>query len=81
MNSSDWWAKENECRDSDGKRDKSSAKLGEAGPLERGMFPVLERRADRDGVRERATTEGLREEVVELGRVGLREGGCCWRIR
>jgi hypothetical protein len=31
--------------------------------------------------RERATTEGLREEALEPGRVGFREGGCCCRIR
>jgi hypothetical protein len=28
-----------------------------------------------------ATTEGLREDAFELGRVGAREGGCCCRIR
>jgi hypothetical protein len=81
MNSSDWWANENEWSDSDGKRDRSSEKLGDAGPLERGIVPMLDRAADRDGVRERATMEGLREEAAEPGRVGLREGGCCCRMR
>lgn len=28
-----------------------------------------------------ATTEGLREDAFELGRVGAREGGCCCRMR
>jgi hypothetical protein len=31
--------------------------------------------------RESATTDGLRDEAVELGIVGAREGGCCWRMR
>jgi hypothetical protein len=30
--------------------------------------------------RDKATTDGLREEAVELGIVGARDGGCC-RIR
>jgi hypothetical protein len=34
MNSSDWWANENECSDSDGNRLRSSVKfrVGEEGP-------------------------------------------------
>lgn len=82
MNSSDWWAKEKEWSDSEGNRDRSSEKLGDAGPPVRVMPPMLlERMADKEGERERATTEGLREEAVDPATVGLREGGCCWRMR
>jgi hypothetical protein len=81
IRSSDWWANEKEWSDSEGKRDRSSEKLGDAGPLDKGMVPVCERTAVREGVRERATTEGLREEAFELGMVGFRDGGCCCRIR
>lgn len=82
MKSSDWWANEKECRDSDGNRERSSVKfsVGEDGP------EVMARDADRVGgsVRviepDRGPTEGLREEDPEEGNVGARGGGCC-RIR
>ena len=81
IKSSDWWAKEKEWRDSEGKRDRSSEKLGDPGPLERGIVPVWESTAVKEGVRERATTDGLREDALEPGRVGFRDGGCCCRMR
>ena len=37
-NSSDWCAKEKECKDSEGKRERSSVKAGEDGPDEIGMI-------------------------------------------
>ena len=40
MNSSDWWAKEKECKDSEGNLDRSSVKAGEAGPGEVGIWWV-----------------------------------------
>ena len=82
MKSSDWWAKENECRDSEGNRLRSSVKLsvGEEGP----------ELMAKEGVRGfgsasvieavRGPTDGLREEDPEEGNVGARGGGCC-RIR
>jgi hypothetical protein len=82
MNSSDWWANEKECSDSDGKRLRSSVKfrVGEEGP--EGMA--------KDAVRafgnvrliepDRGPTEGFREEDSEEGMVGTLRGGCC-RIR
>lgn len=78
--SSDWWAKEKECRDSVGKRERSSEKLGEAGPEREESGAGVARVALIEVERERVTTEGLREEALEFGMVGLREGGCC-RIR
>lgn len=64
-----------------GKRERSSEKLGEAGPAEKedsgaGAARVALIEVDR----ERVTTEGLREDALEFGMVGLREGGC-WRMR
>ncbi len=76
--SSAWWAKEKECSDSVGKRERSSEKLGDAGPAEKeesGAGAVT--LALNDVERERVTTEGLRDEALEFGMVGLREGGCC----
>lgn len=82
MKSSDWWAKENECRDSEGNRLRSSVKfsVGEEGP----------ELMAKEGVRGfgsasvieavRGPTDGLREEDPEEGNVGARGGGCC-RIR
>ena len=37
MWSSDWWANEKECSDSDGKRERSSVKAGELGPADSGI--------------------------------------------
>lgn len=54
MNSSDWWAKEKEWRDSLGNRSKSSMKAGDDGPEARGCNMVIEvdRERLRDGLRE-----------------------------
>lgn len=59
---------------------RSSEKLGDAGPPGERGGGGGDSAADSDVVLERATTEGLREVVVELGIVGARDGGCC-RIR
>lgn len=83
MNSSDWWAKENECKDSDGNRLRSSVKFrfGEDGPE---VMTVPDGAREFDNVRVRepdlGPTEALREEDSEEGTVGARKGGCC-RIR
>lgn len=74
MKSSDWWAKEKECKDSEGNRERSSEKLGEAGPLD-STLEVLDSMAVNEGVRERATTEGLRDGAAEPQMVGFRDGG------
>ena len=42
---------------------------------------MWESTAVKEGVRERVTTDGLREDALEPGRVGFRLGGCCCRIR
>ena len=74
--SSDWCAKENECKDSEGNRDKSSVKLGEAGPGDIDFrWPGGGLITESDVDRERPT-DGLREEAAEDGRVGVRCGGC-----
>lgn len=79
MKSSDWWANEKECSDSEGYRVRSSVKfrVGEEGPE---VFA-------KDGVRgvgrvrvmepERGPRDGLREDEPEEGKVGARGGGCC----
>ena len=82
IHSSDWWAKENECRDSDGNRLRSSVKLrdGEEGPEETavegtrelGKLSVIEP--------DRGPMDAFAEEDSEEGIVGVRMGGCC-RIR
>jgi len=70
MNSSDWWANENECKDSEGNRLRSSVKfrVGEAGPdaiiIDDDRVSVIEP--------ERGPTEVLREEVSDGGAVGPR---------
>lgn len=46
-----------------------------------GRVPELASIVLMDVERERATTEGLREEALEPGKVEFREGGCCCRIR
>jgi hypothetical protein len=59
--SSDWWANENECSDSEGKRDRSSEKLGDDGPAGSGMAFALESINVMDVERERPT-DGLLED-------------------
>lgn len=77
MNSSDWWAKEKECRDSDGKRVRSSPKSGDEGPdiavvirRSEGILKVIEL--------DRGPTEWSREIASDAGMIGVR--GCCCRI-
>lgn len=82
MKSSDWWAKEKECRDSEGKRVRSSVKfsVGEEGPecmAREGVRGVGRARVIEPDL---GPTEGLREDDPEEGNVGARGGGCC-RIR
>lgn len=77
MSSSDWLAKEKECSDSEGKRERSSVKVGEAGPgNSEALLPcgcgsirvIMEAERGR-------LTDGLREEGFEAdGRVGARTG-------
>ena len=83
--SSDWWANEKECRDSDGNRLRSSVKfsVGEEGPE---VMPMEELRVfgriivmELDMELERGPIEALREEAPDEGTVGTREGRC-WRI-
>ena len=72
--SSDWCAKEKECRDSEGKRVRSSlkTKTGEGGPESN----VTE------GAREAWFEEGIErfneeDRLYSLGEVDLRDGGFC----
>lgn len=73
--SSDWWAKEKECNDSEGKRERSSEKLGDDGWELNGMpggfasSVVIDVDLDRP-----------MEELLEGAAEGAREDGCC-RIR
>lgn len=78
MKSSDWWAKEKECSDSDGKRDRSSVKLGEAGPGDNGVCWPDGNIIDME-VGLARLVEGLRDDAAEFGRVGARIGWF-WRI-
>lgn len=82
MNSSDWWAKENECKDSEGNRLRSSVKLsvGEDGPEAIAIDAEREFGKDRVIDPDRGPTEGFLEDDSEEGIVGTRDGGCC-RIR
>lgn len=74
--SSDWWAKLNECRDSDGKRLRSSlkAKIGEAGP--EGREPEGRREGGSERFREEDLVPG-----TAFGEGGCREGTCRMRRR
>jgi hypothetical protein len=78
MNSSDWWANEKECRDSEGNRLRSSVKFkgGEPGPGGIIIDDDLVRVMDPD----RGPMEALREDDSEEGSVGGGRIGC-WRIR
>ncbi len=79
MNSSDWWAKEKEWRDSDGNRLRSSVKfnVGDEGPEAIAIDAAREAGKERVIEPDRAPTEGLRDDASEEGRVGARTGGCC----
>jgi hypothetical protein len=74
-------ANEKECRDSDGKRERSSAKLGVAGPPVSDKLPALAAIALIEVDRDKAATEGLREEARDPGSVGFLDGGRCCLIR
>jgi hypothetical protein len=82
MKSSDWCAKEKECRDSEGNRVRSSVKfsVGEEGP----EFMTTEDARVGGSARViepvRGPTEGVRDEDPDDGNAGARAGGCC-RIR
>ena len=82
MNSSDWCAKEKECKDSDGNRLKSSVKfkVGEDGPEGIAIEALREFGNDKVIDPDRGPTEGFREEDSDDGRVATLDGGCC-RIR
>jgi hypothetical protein len=77
IRSSDWWANEKEWSDSEGKRERSSVKVGEVGHGDSGTECSSNMVVETDLVRE------LREDVwlEEEGMVGARIGLCCWRIR
>lgn len=80
INSSDWWAKEKECNDSDGNRVRSSVKfnVGEAGPGDKAPDePFRELGVVRLTELDRGATEPVLDELVESGSVGARGGGCC----
>jgi hypothetical protein len=82
MNSSDWWANENECKDSEGNLVRSSVKfsVGEEGPDGMSIDPVLELGNVRAIEPDRGATEAFRDDDSDEGIVGARGGGCC-RIR
>jgi hypothetical protein len=82
MNSSDCWANENECKDSDGNRLRFSVKfnVGEEGPDEIAIEPARDFGSESVIELDRGPTDAFREEESEEGRVGARTGGCC-RIR
>jgi len=79
MNSSDWWANENECSDSEGKRLRSSVKfrVGEEGPEGMAIDAVRELGNVRVIEPDRGPIEAFREEDSEEGSVGGRTGGNC----
>ena len=85
MNSSDWWANEKECNDSEGNRLRSSVKfnVGDDGP----EGNPIETARDKDKVKgiefdiefERSPSEVVRDGTPLEGTVGARLSGC-WRI-
>lgn len=85
IKSSDWWAKEKECKDSEGKRVRSSVKVGLLGPgvsalsVPYELFLELEGRSNT--IELARGTEGVLDEASEDGIVGSREGGCCLILR
>ena len=82
MNSSDWWANENECKDSEGNLVRSSVKLrvGEEGPDGIIIDAVLEMGNVRFIEPDRGPTDVFRDDDSDEGIVGARGGGSC-RIR
>lgn len=68
IKSSDWWANENECSDSDGKRERSSVNVGEAGYEERDIECSRDVVAEVDLVK--SPSDGFR--LPESGMVGVR---------
>lgn len=79
MKSSDWWAKEKECSDSDGNRVRSSPNVGDVGPGEVGIWLAYESMAESEADR-LMLRDGLRDDAAVEGTVGGRKGAC-WRIR
>jgi hypothetical protein len=77
IKSSDWWAKENECRDSDGKRERSSEKLGDGAPGNVGKTGGFESKRVMDVDLDSPMEELLDAGFEEDGMVGGRVGGCC----
>jgi hypothetical protein len=77
IRSSDWWANEKEWSDSDGKRERSSVKVGELGPGESGTGRSRSTVAEEDLVM--VERDGVR--LMDAGMVGARIGLCCWRMR
>jgi hypothetical protein len=76
ISSSDWCAKEKECSDSDGNRDRSSVNDGETGPGDMGILCPCASSIVLIDVDLARPTDGLREETAE-GSVGVRIGWCC----
>ena len=75
INSSDWWANENECNDSDGKRVRSSVKfnVGDAGPGDKAPIEHFRGLAmSRVTEFDRGATDPALDELVEGGNVGAR---------
>lgn len=75
MYSSDWCAKEKECNDSEGKRERSSEKLGDEGCVLKGMPEVFASSVVID-----VDLDKPMEELLDAGFEGARDEGCC-RIR
>jgi len=76
IRSSDWCAKENECKDSEGKRERSSVKTGEPGPGDvSGAWPFKSAMTVRDDDLVRAPSDGVL--LDGEGNVGARTGLCC----
>jgi hypothetical protein len=81
MNSSDWCANENECKDSDGNRVKSSVKfrfgdIGGGAPDDDFLDVVC-----RLKLLDRGPMEAARDELAEEARIGDRTCGCCRILR
>jgi hypothetical protein len=77
IKSSDWWANENEWSDSDGKRERSSVKVGDVGNGDTGFEWSRNMLADVD--RDKSLSEGFLLDTD--GMVGVLIALGCWRMR
>lgn len=75
----DWWVKENECNDLVGKCERFFVKLGDDGFLFIGKELVWVSIVFMEVECDRVMIEGLCDEELEFGNVGVFDGGwCCW---